>query len=454
MKHRFPTPPVVVDDQVLSAATLNSYVKSASWLLGFSHGRFTGDFASRQIARYETSWGVMWNGWLYHQSALVDYDLWCGNTSAGKTWFISLQVYGDDSAWHSVLDLTGTTNGHHTGTINLAAVPVTPGQIYPWRIVGRTTDATYYSVVYIWQIASRANISGWAAPPTFANGVIPYASDFNGLRASAVALHGFLPEVEPLCQTRAHGGNIQLLWYNLGAASYDYRPNAVLCGVELESAWAPVRWRVLASTGWGPTAGDTDVELYDSGWLAPGPWHMYYQTLAISPTLTPALGDRLRFVIETQHQNPGAVHHTHHARRGFFLRDSNQVPGAGWPAPVLWQHGDTDVSAARLNALSAALTQLHSGNEALWSQVGACAYQAGGTYAGAYRRRWLVYRHADGKTPTIQYGLWWSQSYSLPRDHGKWLCFDLTHLSGILPGGLYYVHDVDGAFESEAVIGG
>jgi hypothetical protein len=451
MKDRFPQIPEVADGHVLSATTLNAYVRGLGWLLGQSHGRFAAEYAPRGPRRFETTFGDIWRGWLYHQSATLDYDLWCGHDSAGKTWLVRLEVLGDDASWHTVLDLSGTDNEHRTGTVDLSPYPLTLAKIYQWRIQARSTDASYNSICYPWKIATRSAVTGWAIPPTFADGVPPDAAQFNTLRHDLRALMAFLPEVEPLQLTRQFSQSTHGAWETLSAASYTMRPDRVLAGVELESAWSAPRWRLMLSAGWGADPEVGEVEVYDSGWLPTGPWNVHWASIPISPTF----GARIRLRIQFQHQSAGNVVL---ARRGFILRDSDQTPHGSWPAPGLFEHGDDDISAARLNALSDGLGVLHSGGEELWSEAGSCTEwedeDSTGVYAGAQRRRWLIYRHADGATPRIVYGRDWKESYSLPTNPGWWLAFDLSALDGLLPGGLYYLHEATGAFESERIVGG
>ena len=100
------------------------------------------------------------------------------------------------------------------------------------------------------------------------------------------------------------------------------------------------------------------------------------------------------------------------------------------------------------------LLELYTGGaEELWSDSHAAAYVADAERpcSGVHRMRYLNYRCAAGRTPTLLYGAGFAEEYGLPTGAG-WLGFDLSSV-GLPAGAAYYVVDVEAAFEGDAIYG-
>jgi len=136
------------------------------------------------------------------------------------------------------------------------------------------------------------------------------------------------------------------------------------------------------------------------------------------------------------------------------VRTSDGTPGGAWANNKLWAHKDRDVGPTQLNKVRTDLLELYTGGaEELWSDSHAAAYVADAERpcSGVHRMRYLNYRCAAGRTPTLLYGAGFAREYGLPTGEG-WLGFDLSSV-GLPAGAAYYVVDVEAAFEADGIYG-
>ncbi len=456
---RFPTIPEVESGQILGATYLNALARGCEHLLGISHAAYALPHATAVLQRYEDSYGTMATYWMLHTADTVAYWFIAGQTSAGKTWYIHLDYYGDDDAWHTVGAWSGTASpSAQSGTLNLSAeTQITVGKIYQWRWQGKTSNETYYTTLQVRYLATRPAISGWAAPPTLSAGASSHAS-LNTYRADLLALNALLPPTNAL--SYCEDGKKQLAisnWEPWTRFAYRYRPNGLTVGLwanMLASTW---NWRVLFADVNG-----NEATVYSSPNVAAvGDWK--YEAADIDLTsgaaatalaaagITLTLGAGYLVTIEAKRNSDD---HALNIRRALCLRTSNGTPGGSWANNKLWAHKNTDVGPTQLNKVRTDLLQLYAGGaEELWSDSHGAAYAAGQDRpcSGVHLKRYLNYRCAAGETPTLLYGAGFAEEYGLPTGDG-WLGFDLSTV-GLPAGGAYYVANVEAAFEADGIYG-
>ena len=457
---QFPNIPEVEDRQTLGATYLNALARGCEHLLGVSHASYGLPHATAVLERYFDSYGTMATYWLYHGSDSVAYGIWVGTDSAGKRWYLHLDYYGDDDAWHTVLAGDGTEAFPHilSGTLDLSAeTDLTIGKIYQWRIQGQTTDASYHTQVQVMLLSTRPTLTGWTAPPSLAAGVSDPA-DINVYRADLVALNAQM--VAPTnalsyCEDSKDHEHTEDTWAAFTRYAYRYRPNGLTVGIHgviIGGTWA---WRVR----FADSAGHEAV-IYTSADVAAALDYSYQSTdldltagavaaalTAASITLTFGAG-----YVVTIEAKRGSDVNTLHLRRGVCLRTSNGTAGGSWADNKLWAVEDRDVGPTQLNKVRTDLLELYTGgSEELWGENHAMRWVSGSERpcAGVHQKRYLMYRCVSGETPTLQYGEDFSSDYGLTAGTG-WLSFDLTSIA--LPlGGAYIVADVETAFESDGV---
>lgn len=457
---RFPNIPELESGQILGATYLNALARGCEHLLGISHASYALPYATAVLQRYESSWGNMATYWMLHTADTVAYGFFAGNTSAGKTWYIHLDYYGDDDAWHTVGAWSGTASpSAQSGTLDLSAeTQITVGKIYQWRWQGKTSDARYYTTLQVTMLATRPAISGWAAPPTLSAGASSHAS-LNTYRADLLALNALLPPTNALsyCEDGKKHTHTQGNWVAWTRFAYRYRPSGLTVGLwanMLASTW---NWRVRFADAAG-----NEATVYSSPNVAAvGDWK--YEAADIDLTsgaaatalaaagITLTLGAGYLVTIEAKRNSDD---HALNIRRALCVRTSNGTPGGAWANNKLWAHKDRDVGPTQLNKVRTDLLELYTGGaEELWSDSHAAAYVADAERpcSGVHRMRYLNYRCAAGRTPTLLYGAGFAEEYGLPTGAG-WLGFDLSSV-GLPAGAAYYVVDVEAAFEADGIYG-
>jgi len=457
---RFPNIPELESGQILGATYLNALARGCEHLLGISHAAYALPHATAVLQRYEDSYGTMATYWMLHTADTVAYWFTAGQTSAGKTWYIHLDYYGDDDAWHTVGAWSGTDSpSAQSGTLDLSAeTQITVGKIYQWRWQGKTSNETYYTTLQVRYLATRPAISGWAAPPTLSAGASSHAS-LNTYRADLLALNALLPPTNALsyCEDGKKHTHTPGDWVAWTRFAYRYRPNGLTVGLwgnMLASTW---NWRVRFADAAG-----NEATVYSSPKVAAvGDWK--YEAADIDLTsgaaatalaaagITLTLGAGYLVTIEAKRNSDD---HALNIRRALCVRTSNGTPGGAWANNKLWAHLNTDVGPAQLNKVRTDLLQLYAGGgEELWSDSHGTAYVAGQDRpcSGVHLKRYLNYRCAAGETPTLLYGAGFAEEYGLPTGDG-WLGFDLATV-GLPAGGAYYVANVEAAFEADGIYG-
>ncbi len=117
-----------------------------------------------------------------------------------------------------------------------------------------------------------------------------------------------------------------------------------------------------------------------------------------------------------------------------------------YSVPPRWNHGDTNVSAARMNIYSDDLNALY----ALLEPFHRAAYPVPSTATAviAHRWRWLWYQTTTGGyTSSIKDPSGVSPDVTLPSNEGSLAVFDLADVAWLTPGQFYNVTGVAFAIE-------
>jgi hypothetical protein len=464
----FPKIPIVASGQIVGETYLMLLGRATDYLLGESHAAEAAPRATESLQRYESTYGDPGGNnatyYLYHASDTLAYAFLAGQTSAGKTWYVQLDYYGDDSAWHTAQTWSDTTSpSFESGTLDLSAeANLTIGNTYPWRFQTKTSDETYYTTLQVWALATRTAVSGWAAPPTFTAAESDYA-DCNILRTDLNALYaGVVPSVNPLgmCDDPKKHTNTEDDWVAYTQWSYRYRPNGLHVGVHGKIMGGHWGWRVIFADSAGNEATIYSVEDID-------PTVEYsVQSIDIDLTsgdaataiaaagITLTRGTNYLVTLEAKRQSDDHALFLDYAR---CIRTSDGTPAAGWAVPELWAHGDTDLGPTGMNKFSDDLAMLYTGgDEEMWGDHHAVQYyDDDNTYAGVHRKRYLIYRAVEGQSPTVLYGTDYGSDYGLPTcatgAGEQWLSFDLSDL-GLPLGGYYIVDEAGAAWESDEAL--
>jgi len=462
----FPRIPEVAGGQVVGETYLMLLGRATDHLLGESHAAVAAPHATATLSRQEATYGDVGGGatyYLYHASDTLAYWFIAGNTSAGKTWYIHLDYYGDDDAWHTAGEWSGTDSpSTQVGTLDLSAeTQITVGKIYQWRWQAKTSDASYYTTLQVRFLAARTAVSGWTAPPTFAAATSDYA-DCNILRTDLNALYtGVVPSVNPLGMSEGAKEHIhtQDTYQAYSRFAYRYRPDGLYCAV-----WGMIGgaqtwyWRVMFADAAG-----NEAEVYESSELAASGDYVAQSTTIDLTSGAPAaalaaagitltLGNGYLVTIEAKRTSSDQ---TLYLKNAMVVRTSTGTPDGDWDVPELWAEGDTDLGPTGMNKFSTDLALLYSGgDEELWGDHHAArSLDNDNAYGGVHRKRWLVYRAVEGETPKLLYGSGYATEYGLPTCAAgageQWLSFDLRGLSGLAMGAYYYVTDAGAAWESD-----
>jgi len=458
---RFPNIPEVEAGQILGATYLNALARGGEHLLGISQASYGLPHATATLSRLENSYGDMATYWMYHVTDAVGYAIIGGNTSAGKTWYIHLDYYGNDSAWHTVGSWSSTTSPSvQSGTLDLSGeAQITIGKIYKWRWQGKTSDATYYTTLQVTTLCTRPTLAGWTAPPTISAGASNHAS-LNIYRGDLVALNAQM--VAPTnCLSYCEDGKTHTApqgdWEPYTRYAYRYRPNGLTVGIWGKIGYSSWAWRVrfmdsafrVATIYTSSNVDTTPDYVYESANIDLTSGAAADALAAAEITLTFGIGYMV--TIEAKRNSDD---HALYLRRGLCLRTSNGVAGGAWANNKLWAHLDQDVGPTQLNKVRADLLELYTGGaEELWGENHAARYIADEErpVSGVHLKRYLNYRCVEGETPKALYGEDFGSDYSLPTGDG-WLGFDLSSVR--LPfGGAYYVVNVGAAFEADSIYG-
>lgn len=457
---RFPNIPELESGQILGATYLNALARGCEHLLGISHAAYALPHATGVLQRYQSSWGDMATYWMLHTADTVAYWFMAGEDHGNRTWQVRLQYRGDDDAWHTAAEWSGTGGWEaRVGTLDLSgATALTVGRIYAWRWQGKTSDETYHTALQVRYLATRATITGWVSPPTIGTGTSS-STPLNTYRADLLALNALLPPTNALsyCEDGKKHTHTQGDWVAWTRFAYRYRPNGLMVGLWGNMLAASWNWRVRLADVNG-----NEATVYSSPNVAAvGDWK--YESADIDLTsgaaatalaaagITLKLGAGYLVTIEAKRNSDD---HALNIRRALCVRTSNGTPGGSWANNKLWAHKDRNVGPTQLNKVRTDLLELYTGGaEELWGDSHAAAYVADEERpcSGVHRMRYLNYRCAAGRTPTLLYGAGFAQEYGLPTGEG-WLGFDLSSV-GLPAGAAYYVVDVEAAFEAEGIYG-
>lgn len=458
---RFPNIPEVEDGQIIGATHLNSLARACEHLLGLSHASYTLPYATAVLSTLEDAYTELATYWMYHAAALVAYWFIGGQTSAGKTWYIQLQYYGDDAAWHTVQTWSDTASpSAQVGTLDLSAeANITVGKVYQWRWLAKTSDETYYTTLQVRYFATRTAVAGWVAPPAIAAGASSAAA-LNTYRNNLVALNaGVVPSVNPLgmCEDQKEHTDPQDDWVAYTQWAYRYRPNGLYVGVWGKIMGGHWGWRVKfadaagnqatiysvddipASADWTKQAVDLDLT---TGGVA---------TALSAAGITLTLGAGYLVILEAKRQSDDWRLYLDYA---MCVRTSDGTPGGSWADNKLWAHLNQDVGPTQLNKVRTDMLELYTGGaEELWGDHHASHYHDGdNTYAGVHLKRYLVYYAVEGEQPTLLYGADYAEEYGLPActagAGAEWRSF-VPSEAGVALGSYYLVDDVGAAFEMD-----
>lgn len=477
----WPAQPTVESGSVFSAAMIRyAHGAAISWL----HGESLASFALPHVRLpstdvYQTDYQTIWELWAIHAAQLAYYRLLVKinyGDAINRTWAYRMQVSPDNGAtWYTAREASGTQNTYqtHDGTIDLTAVAdgsggfiadhLTVGRVYKWRlqvrvaVQGEPADCTVHLVP--WSIGTRKSVAagdGWQTPPTF-TAATSNPAHLNTLAHDARALQHALPPGEASTSLPAlHTVTFSETWEELTRLVYRYRPN-MLYVVALGSAWSNEtwQWRVKVETDTlsavvytsGAITGDEAQELEDYSWANAQMIDLTDGAAAAALAaagITLTLGDWYRVVVEIYTTaSPGRAW----AIGAAVYRTSDNTPGAGYTVPHLWAHGDTNIGPTYLNQLSASLTALYSGSEALhFDAQGVDVVAQGSGHALAHRRRYLRYVAPD--QPRIYYGPDLDRTYDPPAAATP-EPVDLDAV-GVPYGSIYYVTGAETCMEADS----
>ncbi len=455
---RFPFVPQLADGQTLGATHLNAYRSAILYLLGESHGAYAlcGDHRT-ELGSYDTGWTTCWRGYLYLASKSLYYLIRAMAGLAGKTWYLKLRYYGDDSAWHDAVSLSGAETSYtvKSATVDMSAFPgLTLGKVYRLEWQYKTSDGTYHTHMEHWRTCVRGIASGWAAPPAFAAGASS-AAELNTLRDDAQVLYNnMVPTAAPaFANWETRGWNNSTSWYGVTHGIMRYRPSHLYTCIRFTVTWGRnMSWRVkLRDTA------DAETTVYTSGVIAStGPVWKYDSEDIDLTGFGFTVGAYYRVIVEAKRNESDDEWFS--IQTVALARWSNGSPAAGWQALAEWTHGDQTVSAANLNKCSTDLTMLYSGNEALWGETPAVWADPlldddDSLYYIRHRKRWLLYYYTLDDPPTIWYGTNYGESQSLPAaGANQWHSYDLGQIADIPWGGGYLVTNVLSVMESAVAL--
>lgn len=456
----WPSIPEVVSGQVLGATQLNIYKSGIEYLLGESHAPVPLALPLSTSERYQTTWGTVWQGYLYHWSDQLYYLIRLRNQGSAYPARAQLVYLGDDGASHALFELAYIDNDWvvHSDTVDLSAAPaMTKGRAYLWSWQTRTDQETYNTCLQVWATSERGVLVGWTTPPTFSETTSDSAQlnvlqrDLDALRAAHIAPVASLHRVED----RIWENDFDY-WHDAASSVWRYRPSRLQVRALLSASFrADVKWRVcfMDTAGHVATIYESDeihIELYEPvdiiiDMASPA---VQAALAAAGITLTPGDYYAVSLGMKKVVESPDAFGFDN----AFFCQLPTQVPAPGWVVPKRFMHGDTDISPANLNAYSVDLGLLGpGGSEEFWGEI-APAFMVGLDPMYAYhRKRWLCYLHSEGARPQLHYGADVSTSLDLPRSTG-WQNYDLTQVNGLAWGGLICVTGCTAAFECDVPV--
>ncbi len=297
-------------------------------------------------------------------------------------------------------------------------------------------------------MGEQLTITGWSWPGIFTNGQTSHASHLNLWRDCLTKLHGIVSPVNPLmmCPTALSlqsSGSSQL--YTGGAYRVRDGGHILYAALEIKTDMiTTVTWQVNRYSNPG-----TSSTIYTSSALPNtyGAYTWYSTSISQSGLSTGAV---YRYEIRaTKASNDAEI------KRAVLVRVPPSAPTATWYTPAQFAHGNTAISAATMNAISADINRFYtSGADQLLGQVPAAGYlvsAASRNFSGVHRKRWLCYLGTSSDTITINYGLgYYGVVTNLPRQT-YWQSYDLES-AGVPLGVRYVVSGVASAFECDEAV--
>ncbi len=441
------------DDRVLGASALRDYSDAVNLLLAES----LAPYALQRCQEFApsssySSYQVAGDWYQYHQANTVYYRVYLKNESAiGTTYarFYYVDGAGAETAIGSEFSVYSYYWSLCTGTIDVSGLGLTVGQPYRLRLRIKGNNSSNRPFSEVWGLGEQLSMSGWATPHTFVNGATSAAADLNTWRSALTALHNYLSPVNPLTMCASSfdiptSGSAQLYF----GATHRYQPDQMYVAIEIK------------------TYNTTAVEWYVDRYSDPATYTRRYTSSALPntygaytwysvPYINEAsagltVGSYYKYAVKAMKPSNDAT-----IKRAVIIRIPAAAPAATWYTPAQFAHGDTAISAATLNAISADINRFYSGgaNE-FWGQVPAVGYLVSAStrnFSGVHRKRWLNYLGTSSDQININYGLGYSGVVtSLPRQT-YWQSYDLES-SAVPLGARYVVEGVACAFESDEAV--
>ena len=230
-------------------------------------------------------------------------------------------------------------------------------------------------------------------------------------------------------------------------ATHRYRPDKLYAAIEIKTYnTTAVQWYVDRYSD--PSS---YTRRYTSSAL-PNTYNAYvwYSTQIDESGAGLTFGNYYKYSIKAMKPSNDAI-----IRRAVIIRIPSDAPAGTWYQPAQFQHGNTAISAATLNAISADINRFYSaGADEFWGQVPAVGYLVSAstrTFSGVHRKRWLNYKGTSSDQITMNYGLGYYDSIVSLNRSEDWQSFDLE--SAGMPLGVRYVLDgVACAFESDEAV--
>lgn len=439
----FPALPEL-ENQVLSAATLNDYHRALRWLLAESHAAQPlqeSPFVTTTEVAYTKVWAWHWR----HQDDTLIFRYTARTTDINARWDVSLRVV--KAGVETEVYTYGTTGNAFTGyaiQLGISGLALTVGGVYEWRLYLKCSTGTEHAECHVWSLCERgtaaARVSG-----NVTNGAVAQASQFNAFRTDLNNMRTRqVSAINPLLCHDNEQAITGTSYVNCQRAVYRYRPGTLYARLRARlpygDGWV---WRVRLEKWGGAT-----TTLYESGHIVGTGAEQWSPAAEIDMSAQGlALGDYARIHLDARRLAASVA--PLHVVRQWLVRASAGTPHADWRTLDDWVHGATNVGAAALGAIVANIEVLRAGNERLWGETYAASYWPGLTrhsHTGVHRKRWLKVLPSTTQ-PVLYWGPNLELSASLPAE--GWPGVDLG-AAGI-PLGSYYA--LDGAYSAMEVDG-
>lgn len=460
----FPQAPVLQDGMTVSSASINAHNQGLLYVLGASHCPTPASAWHAQTDIYQSDYVTACEFWLYQPTFNIHYLALVSNDSAGKTAYWRLQALDKNSAWQTMIEENGVWDVYTVRENDLDVDALHSGlfpidKMYRWRFQVKTSDESYHTKIQAWGVFCREAIAGWQAPHDF-GAEVSAASHFNDIRTDLNLLRDQLPTAVPFTNSLNTGttydDNDE---HTFVKGVYRYRPNSLYGAIKLRFSGTGSNFRLFINLS--DTAGNT-AKVYESGNIASKDADQLVDATvdltagAAAAALTAAgialtLGNYYAISAGIERQD-GSV--SYKLLRTVLAKVSDGVPHGTWAEPNEWAEGDTDFGPTHLDKFKTDLEMFYiGGDEVMFGETPPCMYtyigQATYNFGGIHRKRWLAYHPRSGKTPAIEYGDDYDESYELSTESG-WQHFDLAQLT-IPWGGYYIVYGVEGCFETDSV---